>query len=49
MEMKNCEADKGDVALLAWKIVANLTLLAIVAGTVSMIPELVRYFKLKNM
>ena len=43
------QPDNGEVALLAWKIIASLVGFAIVASIVAMIPEMNRYLKLKNM
>lgn len=43
------EARNGRRALLAWKILANLIGLAVIASIIAMIPEMRRYLKLKNM
>ena len=38
-----------NTALLAWEIVGGIVALIIIIMVISMIPELVRYMKLKNM
>jgi hypothetical protein len=41
--------DKGEMALVAWEIVGTVAALIAVTSVISMIPELVRYLRLKNM
>ena len=43
--------DEGgdDMALLAWEILGGLVLLLAIVGVASMIPELVRYMRIKRM
>ena len=43
--------DEGgdDMALLAWQIVGGLIVLLAIVGVASMIPELVRYMRIKRM
>jgi hypothetical protein len=49
LQVGKARPDHGDVALLAWKIAGNLIALIIVASIAAMIPEMVRYLKLKSM
>lgn len=37
------------MALLAWEIVGGLIVLLVVVGIASMLPELVRYLRIKRM
>jgi hypothetical protein len=49
LRLEKAKPDSGDVALLAWKILANLIGVVIIASIAAMIPEMVRYLKLKSM
>jgi hypothetical protein len=41
--------EAGDVALLAWEILGGVVVLTAIWGVVSMMPEMVRYMKIKRM
>ncbi len=37
------------MALLAWEIVGGIVVLLAIVGTISMIPEMRRYFRIRDM
>jgi len=49
LRMEKAAPNNGAVALMAWKIVGNLVGVLIIATIAAMIPEMVRYLKLKSM
>lgn len=49
LQMKKGSRNNGAVALMAWKIVGNLVGVLIIATIAAMIPEMIRYLKLKSM
>jgi hypothetical protein len=49
LQIERTKNDKGEMALLAWEAVGLLAAIIAVISIVGMIPELVRYLKLKNM
>ncbi len=42
-------ADHGELALLGWELVAGIVTLIAIVSIVGMLPELVRYLKIKSM
>jgi len=48
-QVRGRDEGAGDTALLAWEILGGLVVLLTVVGIASMLPELVRYMRIKRM